>query len=131
MQRQRISPPSHILPPPKIRQQLRGAGLLYQCEIIEPEFLEAAVKPSAILHLARNEKAPRARRETGELDIPLLGIVATGRKHIYRPSARALVENPKLSPALEWLNREHQRRALRNRMYGGHPHDPVSAPLHE
>ena len=78
MQRQRIAPPDHVLPPAEIAQQLRGALLLYQGEIIEPELLKAAAKPSAVLHLARNEKAVRMRCEAGVLNITLLGLIATG-----------------------------------------------------
>src|SRR6202041_596662 len=41
------------------------------------------------------------------------------------------MKHPELTPAFHWLHREHQRRTLRNRLRGGHPHDPVSATPHE
>jgi len=78
VQRQGIAPPGHILPAAEVGQQVGSACLLGQGEIIEPEFLEAAMKPSMVLQLARNQETPRARGETGELDITLLGIVGTG-----------------------------------------------------
>ena len=39
--------------------------------------------------------------QTDELDITLLGIVGTGVKARLSPKRQSVVENPKLSPALE------------------------------
>src|ERR1700730_12692615 len=41
------------------------------------------------------------------------------------------MEHPEFAPALERLHREDQCRALRDRPCRSHPHDPVSAMLHE
>jgi hypothetical protein len=42
------------------------------------KILHNAAKPPAVLHLARYEKAPRARSESGKLDVAFFGIVRSG-----------------------------------------------------
>jgi hypothetical protein len=78
VQRQRVVSPLDVLPLAEVAQQLRCARLPHQGEIIEPEFLEVAVKPTVVFHLSYREQAPRPRCEPGKLDVAFLGIVRSG-----------------------------------------------------
>src|SRR5215472_17124054 len=75
VQRQCVTPPGRILPPSEVRKQLGAARLPDRYEILEPQLLEAAAKPAAVLQLARDQQPLAPRGEAGELHIPLLRII--------------------------------------------------------
>src|SRR5882757_10973822 len=125
MQRQRVPSPRNVLPSAEVPQELGPARLPHQGKIIEPQFLEAAPESPAIFYFSRDEQAPGARRVARKIYVAFLGIVEPRREHIDRPAAGPLVKYPELTPALERLHREHQRRTLGDDLYRGHPHHPV------
>src|SRR5580704_10539123 len=127
VQSEGVATPRRVLPRAEIAQQLRTARLSNQRKIIKSEFLKAASKSPAFLHLACNEKTPRGGREACKLHIAFFRIVRAGGEHVDGPDSGLRMKQPEFAPALERLHCEHEGGALENRLRRGHPYDPVSA----
>src|ERR1700732_2282763 len=125
MQPQRVPSPRNVLPSAEVPQELGAACLPHQREVIKPQFLEAAPESAAILYFSRAEQTPGARRVARKIAVAFLRIVEPRREHIDRPASSPFMDYPELAPTLERLNREHQRRTLRDGLYRGHPHYAV------
>src|SRR5690348_16709114 len=127
MEGQRVASPGDIRPAAEVSQQLRGARLPHERQILQSPHFETAAKPAALADLARDQQTPCPRHEAGKFDESLIRRVAPRREDINCPDRRVWVKYPKLAPAFERLDRQLQRLSQRNRLRRGFPHDAICA----